>query len=55
MNGFTPHMFAEMAKAFTEFENDNNALCAVVYTSGDNFCAGMDLNKMKTLLKKRRP
>tara|TARA_B100001989_G_C24479645_1_gene433721 strand:- start:195 stop:1025 length:831 start_codon:yes stop_codon:yes gene_type:complete len=52
MNGFTPHMFVEMAKAFTEFENDKNALCAVVYTSGDNFCAGMDLNKMKTLLKK---
>ena len=30
----------------------NNALCAIVYTSGENFCAGMDLNKMKTLLKK---
>ena len=34
MNGFTPYMFEEMAKAFTEYENENNALCAIVYTSG---------------------
>ena len=52
MNGFTPFMFKEMAKSFTEYENENNALCAIVYTSGDNFCAGMDLKKMSTLLKK---
>ena len=51
MNGFTPFMFEEMAKAFTEYENDNNALCAIVYTSGDNFCAGMDLKEMNNLLK----
>ena len=51
MNGFTPYMFEEMAKAFTEYEYEDNALCAIVYTSGDNFCAGMDLNKMKKLLK----
>ena len=50
MNGFTPYMFEEMAKAFTEYENENNALCAIVYTSGDHFCAGMDLGKMKKLL-----
>ena len=53
MNGFTPYMFQEMAKAFTEYENENNALCAIVYTSGENFCAGMDLNKMKELLKNK--
>ncbi len=51
MNGFTPYMFEEIAKAFTEYEYEDNALCAIVYTSGDNFCAGMDLNKMKKLLK----
>ena len=51
LNGFTPYMFEEMAKAFTEYEYEDNALCAIVYTSGDNFCAGMDLNKMKKLLK----
>ena len=50
MNGFTPFMFEEIAKAFTEYENENNALCAIVYTSGDNFCAGMDLKEMKKLL-----
>ncbi len=51
LNGFTPYMFEEIAKAFTEYEYEDNALCAIVYTSGDNFCAGMDLNKMKKLLK----
>ena len=50
MNGFTPFMFEEIAKAFTEYENEYNALCAIVYTSGDNFCAGMDLKEMKQLL-----
>ena len=52
MNGFTPYMFDEMGKAFTEYENNNNALCAIVYTSGDNFCAGMDLKEMRNLLEK---
>ena len=51
MNAFTPYMFKEIAKAFTEYEYEDNALCAIVYTSGENFCAGMDLNKMKKLLK----
>lgn len=52
MNGFTPYMFEEIAKAFTEYERNNNALCAVVYTSGENFCAGMDLKEMRGLLEK---
>ena len=52
MNGFTPYMFEEMGKAFTEYEYNNNALCAIVYTSGDNFCAGMDLKEMRNLLEK---
>ena len=51
MNGFTPFMFSEMAKAFTEYENNKDALCALVYTSGKNFCAGMDLKQMSKLLK----
>ena len=52
MNGFTPYMFEEISKAFTEYENNNNALCAIVFTSGDNFCAGMDLQEMRNLLEK---
>ena len=40
-------MFEEMAKAL---ENTKRKQCfmSIVYTSGENFCAGMDLNKMKT-------
>ena len=52
LNGFTPYMFKEIAKAFTEYENENNALCAIVYTSGKNFCAGMDLKQVSPYLKK---
>ena len=52
LNGFTPYMFKEIAKAFTEYEKENNALCAIVYTSGRNFCAGMDLTQVSPYLKK---
>ena len=52
MNGFTPFMFEEISKAFTEYEYNNNALCAIVYSSGDNFCAGMDLKEMSNLLER---
>lgn len=53
LNGMTPFMFYEISKAFTEYENDNNAKCCLVYTSGKNFCSGMDLRQMSTLLKKK--
>ncbi len=52
LNGFTPYMFKEIAKAFTEYESENNALCAIVYASGKNFCAGMDLTQVSAFLKK---
>ncbi len=44
LNGFTPFMFREIAKAYTEFENNRDALCALVYSHSNNFCAGMDLS-----------
>ncbi len=52
LNGFTPFMFYEISKAFTEYENNKNAKCCIVFTSGKNFCAGMDLKQMQKLLKK---
>tara|TARA_B100001115_G_C15734935_1_gene358206 strand:+ start:45 stop:875 length:831 start_codon:yes stop_codon:yes gene_type:complete len=52
LNGFTPFMFREIATAFTEYENEKEALCAVVFTSGNNFCAGMDLKQMSNMLTK---
>ena len=52
MNGFTPFMFNELAKSFTEFEKNKKALCAILYTSGKNFCAGMDLSKISKFILK---
>ena len=51
-NGFTPFMFKEIAKAFTEYENENKALCAIVFGNGKHFCAGMDLTQTAKFLKK---
>ncbi len=52
LNGFTPYMFYEMSKAFTEYEENKKAKCCIVFTSGKNFCAGMDLKLMSKLMTK---
>ena len=40
MNGFTPYMFQEIAKAFTEYESNNNDVEYIsdneYYTSSDS-------------------
>ena len=46
LNGFTPHMMRSMAKAYTSYEHDAEARCAVVYAEGKHFTAGLDLPKM---------
>lgn len=50
LNGFTPKMLRELAQAYTEFEHDPQALCAVVYAHGANFTAGLDLPKVAPFL-----
>ncbi|MDF1666504.1 MAG: crotonase/enoyl-CoA hydratase family protein [Planctomycetota bacterium] len=39
---------AKLAKAFNNFENDENARVAVLYGDGGNFCAGADLKALST-------
>lgn len=46
LNGFTPAMLRGMAKAYTAFERDQSARCAVVYAEGKHFTAGLDLPKV---------
>lgn len=46
LNGFTPKMMRELAYAFTAFENQKEARCAVVSAAGPHFTAGLDLPKM---------
>ena len=51
LNGFTPEMFREMALAYTEYENKKNAFCAIVFSHGPHFTAGIDLPKIAPLMR----
>ncbi|MEO8157745.1 MAG: crotonase/enoyl-CoA hydratase family protein [Betaproteobacteria bacterium] len=46
LNGFTPFMLRGMAQAYTRYEHEPDARCAVVYAEGANFTAGLDLPKV---------
>ena len=51
MNAFTLKMLDELAKAFTDFENDSEARVAVLFAYGDNFTGGLDLPKVAPRLR----
>lgn len=51
LNGFTPKMSRELAEAYTAYEDDDDARCAVLHANGDNFTAGLDLPKMAPHMK----
>jgi len=44
-NGFTPKMFAELGAAYTAYENDDEAWCALLFAHGRNFTAGLQLSE----------
>jgi len=46
LNGFTPEMLRGLALAYTAFENDAAARCALVYAEGKHFTAGLDLPRV---------
>ena len=46
LNGFTPRMLRQLAQAYTEFEREPGARCALVFAHGANFTAGLDLPKV---------
>jgi enoyl-CoA hydratase/carnithine racemase len=46
LNGFTPVMLRGMAQAYTRYEREAQARCAVVFAEGANFTAGLDLPKV---------
>ncbi len=50
LNGFTPVMLRGMAQAYTRYENEPAARCAVVFAEGPNFTAGLDLPKVAPYL-----
>jgi len=46
LNGFTPVMLRGMAQAYSRYEHEPLARCAVVYAEGAHFTAGLDLPKV---------
>jgi enoyl-CoA hydratase/carnithine racemase len=44
LNGLSPKMLRELAEAFTAYEADGDARCAVLYGEGGNTTAGLDLS-----------
>ena len=46
LNGFTPKMLRELAGAYTAFEREPRARCALVFAHGAHFTAGLDLPKV---------
>jgi enoyl-CoA hydratase/carnithine racemase len=53
LNGFTPKMLLELATAYTDFENDDEARVAVLFAHGDHFTAGLDLPKVAPVMRKQ--
>ncbi len=43
MNSFTLAMLTGLAQAFTDYENNDELRCGVVYAEGEHFTAGLDL------------
>lgn len=50
LNGFTPAMLGDIARAYTEFENDAGLRCAVLTAAGPHFTAGLDLPAMAPVM-----
>ena len=50
LNGFTPTMMAELARAYSILEAGDYR-CGILYAVGENFTAGLDLPKMAPLIR----
>jgi enoyl-CoA hydratase/carnithine racemase len=54
-NGFTPKIFAELARAYTRLESTHELRCGVLYAEGDHFTAGLDMPKIAPLRQAGEP
>lgn len=46
-NGFTPQMLDDLARAYTAYEEDPQLWCLVLRAEGDNFTAGLQLDRFE--------
>lgn len=47
-NAFDSHMISDLSNALTEYENDPNLRCAIIFAHGEHFSAGLDLAELQT-------
>jgi enoyl-CoA hydratase/carnithine racemase len=45
-NAFDIAMLEQLAQAYTEYENDNDLWCALLFAHGDHFTGGLDLGEV---------
>lgn len=50
LNGLTPEMLKALAEAFTAFEHDSEAWVGVLHAHGDNFTAGLQLDRCAPIM-----
>jgi enoyl-CoA hydratase len=53
LNGFSPKMLVELAEAFTALERDEGAWVGVLFAHGANFTAGLELDKVASIMRER--
>jgi enoyl-CoA hydratase/carnithine racemase len=53
LNGFSPNILVELAEAMTAFEGDADAWVGLLFAHGDNFTAGLELDKVMPYMKER--
>jgi len=46
MNSFTMQMLHELARAYAEYDNDDQLWCAVLFAHGEHFTGGLDLSEV---------
>ena len=42
-NAFDSYMIKQLSEALTQYENDANLRCALIFAHGEHFTAGLDL------------
>ena len=54
-NGFTPKIFEELARAYSELERSDDVFVGLVHAFGDHFTAGLDMPKIAPLRREGKP
>ena len=49
LNAFSPEMYHQLARAYYQIQNDDSIRCGLLIATGDNFTAGLELEKWAPL------